>query len=364
MSKYLTLTACCLIHLVIGSVYADSVLYVAITQSTGWEQSWLVGGFAATIVALGCAAASYRKFSQGSTTRMLLTEAAALYTITMGLMWAMVLHEHVLGIWGYLLLCVFRGGCIGVMYAVTVSCATSLIPSHRGLCSGLVVMSFGLGSLVATRAYSHLLQFSLGDMMYLQVIYWVVLVVALVMFQKGETITYTPVATVIADPMWQRLSAVFFLNICVGITLLSNLVSMTTEQGLTYTEAIWLVGAAGVANGLGRIIYSTLSDTLGRLEVLRVALVIQTLCLVMLPWCWEVAVVGIISVYGGGFALMPSICAQYLQDGVAGYSALLGWWGIAGLVGPLVYLLVPSIWLLAATSAVALVLTNNLLKMT
>lgn len=353
MSRYFTLAACCLIHLVIGSVYADSALYEAICQSTGWGRSWLVGGFSATILALGCAAASYRKCLQGASCSMILRETAVLYMFTMGITWMFILNEHPLGVWGYLAVCIIRGGCIGVMYAMTVSYATNLFPNRRGLCSGLVVMSFGLGSLVAVKAYTYFLQFPLTNMILLQFVYWGVLLVATFMFQVKDNISYTPVSSVVVNPIWQKLSAIFFLNICVGITLLSNLVALTTERGIDYKDAIWLVGIAGVANGLGRIIYSALSDTFGRLEVLRIALLIQTFCLMILPWCWEVAVLGIISVYGGGFALMPSICAQYLPEGANGYSVLLVWWGVAGLVGPLLYLAIPHLALLIAASLVA-----------
>ena len=153
--------------------------------------------------------------------------------------------------------------------------------------------------------------------------------------------------------MWKRLSVIFFLNICVGVTLLSNLVALTVERGIDYNTALWLVGAAGVANGLGRIFYSTLSDIFGRMRVLSIALLFQTVCLAILPWCWEAAILGIISVYGGGFALMPSICASHLSNGTSGYSALLVWWGVAGLVGPLLYLAIPYVALLLAASLVA-----------
>lgn len=135
--------------------------------------------------------------------------------------------------------------------------------------------------------------------------------------------------------------------------MLSNLVALTVERGIDYVDAIWLVGAAGVANGLGRIFYSTLSDIFGRMRVLSIALVFQTICLAILPWCWEVAVLGIISVYGGVFAMMPSICAAHLSDGTSGYSALLVWWGVAGLVGPMLYLAIPYVGLLIAASLVA-----------
>ena len=355
--RYFTLTACCLVHLVIGSVYADSVLYQAICDSTGWERSWLVGGFAATILALGVAAASYRRQFQGCDQKSLLLITSVIYMIDMGLLYlTFMTHKWLqpeIALLAYLISSVIRGGCIGVMYALTVTTVTELFTHRRGLCSGLVVMSFGLGSLLATKLYIYVLQFPLQNLMLLQFGYWVVLIVAMLLYQENKTITYTPVSTVVKEPMWRRLSVIFFLNICVGITLLSNLVALTVERGIDYNTALWLVGAAGVANGLGRIFYSTLSDIFGRMRVLSIALLFQSICLAILPWCWEVAILGIISVYGGGFAMMPSICAAYLSNGTSGYSALLVWWGVAGLVGPLLYLAIPHVALLLVASLLA-----------
>ena len=199
-------------------------------------------------------------------------------------------------------------------------------------------------------------------MVLLQFIYWVVLGVALKLFQKDDTITYTPITEVIQESIWKKLSLVFFLNICIGITLLSNLVNLTLQTGLNYETAVWLVAISGVANGLGRIVYATLSDTFGRLQTLRFILVFQTFCIAILPWCWEIGILGIISVYGGGFALMPSICTEHLSDGTNGYSALLIWWGIAGLVGPMVYLMVPYLQLLLIASVIAILTTQPLLR--
>lgn len=364
--RYFTLAACCLVHLVIGSVYADSVLYQAICDSTGWERSWLVGGFAATILALGIAAASYRRQFQGDDQKSLLLITSVIYMIAMELLYLTFMrHEWLypeIALAAYLVASVIRGGCIGVMYALTVTTVTELFTRHRGLCSGLVVMSFGLGSLVATKLYVYILQFPLQNLVLLQCGYGVLLIVAMLLYQENKTITYMPISDVIQEPTWRRLSVIFFLNICVGITLLSNLVAITVERGIDYNTALWLVGAAGVANGLGRIFYSTLSDIFGRMRVLSMALLFQTVCLIILPWCWEVAILGIISVYGGGFALMPSICAAYLSNGTSGYSALLVWWGVAGLVGPLLYLAIPHVALLIAASLLAYICAKDTIE--
>lgn len=364
--RYFTLAACCLVHLVIGSVYADSVLYQTICDSTGWERSWLVGGFAATILALGVAAASYRRQFQGDDQKSLLIITSVIYMIDMGLLYLTFTSykwlQSEIALVAYIVASVIRGGCIGVMYALTVSTITELFTHHRGLCSGLVVMSFGLGSLVATKLYVYVLQFPLQNLMLLQCGYGVVLIVAMLLYQENKTITYMPIAEVVQEPMWKRLSVIFFLNICVGITLLSNLVALTVERGIDYNTALWLVGAAGIANGLGRIFYSTLSDIFGRMRVFCVALLFQTICLAILPWCWEVAVLGIISVYGGGFALMPSICASHLSNGTSGYSALLVWWGVAGLVGPLLYLAIPHVVLLLAASLLAYICAKDTIE--
>ena len=181
---------------------------------------------------------------------------------------------------------------------------------------------------------------------------WLTIILALLLFREDSTIKYSSALTLIKNKSWQKLSSVFFLNICVGIILLSNMVNLTVDAGFNLEDAINLVGLAGIANGLGRIIFASAADYFGRLRTLKTAFLLQIFCAGLLFFNWQIGVLGIISIYGAGFALMPGICKEIFDDGTSAYSLLLSWWGIAGIFAPLIFLNFPYIEILVLTSAV------------
>ena len=113
-----------------------------------------------------------------------------------------------------------------------------------------------------------------------------------------------------------------------------------------------MVGWAGMANGLGRIIFASAADYFGRLKTLKTAFLIQILCAGILFINWQIGVLGIIAIYGAGFALMPGICKEIFEDGNSAYSLLLSWWGIAGIIAPIFFLNFPRIEILILTAGV------------
>ena len=102
------------------------------------------------------------------------------------------------------------------------------------------------------------------------------------------------------------------------------------------------LGVMSLFNGVGRLIWGTLSDRIGKRAVILSMFTISTLvCGFLLPGTkdfWRV-LVGICAVgfcYGGYLALMPSLCAEYFgakQIG-ANYGLLFTAWGAAGFVVP------------------------------
>lgn len=334
---------CCLVHLCIGSIYASSVLYEPILKSTGWESYVPVAGFSLTILVLGFTASLFRKFCQGESLFQTLVPMTILYILAQSVQLMSVTSESQITVIDsssvYLISSALLGVPLGVLYQTTVSEVTKYT-NHIGLCSGLVVSSFGIGSLIASQVYGYL--FSMTDFMGNLVLYlvpaWAVLIIGTVLLSKSETlINREDDISVIRNNMWRLLYAIFFFNITVGIGLLSNLVKFSTNLGnLSLGDAVVLVGIAGLSNGCGRLILATLSDYYGRLRVLWVGLFIQCVCTILLPYIWSLGVVIIIAVYGGGFALMPGICKElFKDDGTKAYGLLLSAWGLAGIVGTL-----------------------------
>ena len=360
-SKLFTLFGCCLIHLAIGSVYAESVLYPVVAERTGWSPSLLVGGFSATILALGVGAAVYRRVFRGVTTRLLLLAMALVYVLAEANAVATVANpEHWVTVDPdvvYVVFLVVKGLALGVLYAGAVLVASSLFTERVGLSTGAVVACFGLGSFVAARAYVFLLGGDQTSLVFFFIGKWALLVVGALCLRTRSLIQAGGQGSWYANRDWLLLSAAFFFNICVGISLISNLANATVALGFSFEDAAWLVAAAGVANSLGRLVLAALGDKLGVTLVLRLALVAQAVLLLLPQGLWFATVLGVVAVYGAVFALVPTVCKRRFDDGDSAYSALLVWWGLAGLVGPTLYSLAgdASILLISVFAVVALV---------
>ena len=134
-----------------------------------------------------------------------------------------------------------------------------------------------------------------------------------------------------------------------------------------------MVMGISLFNGLGRIAWSTLSDTIGRPNTFIAFFVIEIIAFPTLshvvgtPWLFMLLTFIILSCYGGGFSTMPA----YITDlfGMRSMPVVLGWiltaWSTAGVVGPMLNAIVYekthsyslSLYLFTATLLIALVIS-------
>ena len=136
---------------------------------------------------------------------------------------------------------------------------------------------------------------------------------------------------------------IFFTNITCGIGLLAVASPMAQEViKMTPLAAASMVGIIGLLNGLGRIVWSTVSDYIGRRNTYIIFFLIEIAAFYLLAsvtdsFLFQALIFIIITCYGGGFSCMPA----YLSDlfGTKQLSAIHGRiltaWGLAGIAGPL-----------------------------
>lgn len=144
------------IHLCIGSVYAWSIFNPALTKEFGvvaaassdWGLQSVVWIFSVAIVFLGLAAAFGGKWLEEVGPRMVGVTAACLWGggfIIGGV--GILTHQLWLLYLGYGVL----GGCgLGLGYVSPVSTLIRWFPDRRGMATGLAIMGFGGGAMVAT----------------------------------------------------------------------------------------------------------------------------------------------------------------------------------------------------------------------
>ena len=139
---------------------------------------------------------------------------------------------------------------------------------------------------------------------------------------------------------------IFFLNIMAGISIvsfLSRLDDPTLERSVIVGYGATLIAVSSLFNGLGRIVWGSVSDRLGRINTFRLLLASQLIVFGILmtehnPWVFAILVCYVLSCFGGGFAIMPSMVIDVYGPKRMSrvYGVILTAWSAAGILGPLI----------------------------
>lgn len=355
------------IHLCIGSVYAWSVVTKPVMEAMGLSLSETTWAFSIAILFLGMSAG----FLGHIVERMGPGRSGFISALFFGS--GMVGTALAIYLKSPFLLYLFYG-CIGgiglgIGYITPVSTLVKWFPRHRGFATGLAIMGFGFSALLAGPFMAYLIS-AVGiveNFLFLGTVYAAVMMLSASYLRPplpGEVPSYASNETenkikaerapVVSEHQYTRKEAmkswkwsalwwIFFTNITCGIGLLALVSPMAQEiVHMTPKEAASLVGIIGVVNGGGRIIWSTISDWIGRGLTYIIFFAFEMIAFYQLSYItddfgFKLLILAIISCYGGGFSCMPA----YLSDifGVkqlaAIHGSILTAWGIAGVAGPL-----------------------------
>lgn len=358
-NKWLIVLAAIGIHISIGSVYAWSVLTRPIMQAMGFTLQQVTWTFSLAILFLGLSAGFLGTYVERCGPRRSGLTAAAFFGAGM-LGTAYALSQHSLSLL-YLSYGVIGGIGLGVGYITPVSTLVKWFPQNRGLATGLAIMGFGFASLIAGPVMQLLIaKYGLIENFVILGCAYVVVMTASALYleppkmpeltSKGNFKVQLPeqqgqFSVQEAMHTWQfyALWWVFFINITCGIGLLAVASPMAQEViKMSPMEAASMVGVIGLLNGGGRIIWSTISDYLGRRNTYIAFFAIEIAAFYLLAGVadrllFQLLIFIIITCYGGGFSCMPA----YLSDlyGTKQLSAIHGRiltaWGLAGIAGPL-----------------------------
>ena len=155
---------------------------------------------------------------------------------------------------------------------------------------------------------------------------------------------YSP-SQMIAMPQFYLLWLQLFINVIAGITIISNAVFILAD--LTHFSAAAvapLFGLASIFNAVGRFFWGAISDRIGCNKTFAAMFFVQAITVFVLSnvngLALAVAAISVILLCcGGGFGTMPSFNAHYFGTKYMGlnYGLILSAWGVAGLIGPLVF---------------------------
>lgn len=368
-NRWLVPPAALCVHLCIGEAYAFSVFNRPLSEE-GWRLTELGWIFSIAIVCLGLSAAAAGAWLDRVGPRMAMTVAAFCFGGGFLVSAAGVeTHQLWLLYLGYGVL----GGCgLGLGYISPVKTLMTWFPDRPGMATGLAIMGFGGGALIAAPLSLSLMSAFGGTggnavaktFVALGLIYGAAMLVGAVIVRvpsanwspsrfaaPGVRPQASPATVHVSDATWSPqfllVWAILCLNVTAGIGVLSQASVMSQEMfpgRIGPAEAAGFVGLLSLFNMGGRFFWASLSDRIGRKATYFVFFLLGIVLYLTVPVAARMGsvvlfVLGygiILSMYGGGFATVPA----YLRDlfGVryvgAIHGRLLTAWAAAGVLGP------------------------------
>ncbi|EHJ55996.1 hypothetical protein HMPREF9318_01477 [Streptococcus urinalis FB127-CNA-2] len=361
-NRYLIATCGVLLHLMLGSTYAWSVYRNPIMSETGWSQSSIAFAFSLAIFCLGMSAAFLGKVVESFGPRITGSISACFYALG-NILTGVAVANHQLWLL-YLGYGLIGGIGLGIGYITPVSTIIKWFPDKRGLATGLAIMGFGFASLL-TSPVAQFLMTNVGlskTFYYLGMFYFLVMLIVSQFIHKPSQADVAKLETksshsnqqldmtsglsakeALKTKLFYLLWIAFFINISCGLGLISVVAPMAQQLAhMTVAQASFIVGLMGIFNGLGRLLWASLSDYIGRpltFTLLFIVNIIMTLLLMVssASIIFTIALSLIMTCYGAGFSLIP----PYLSDlyGAKELAILHGYmltaWGMAALFGPM-----------------------------
>ncbi|MEU1620271.1 OFA family MFS transporter [Streptomyces sp. NPDC008238] len=374
-SRWLVPPAALSIHLAIGQAYAWSVFKPPLESSLGLSGTQSALPFQLAIVMLGLSAAFGGTLVERNGPRWAMCVSAICFSsgFLISALGAAT-RQYWLIVLGYGLV----GGIgLGIGYISPVSTLIKWFPDRPGLATGIAIMGFGGGALIASPWSTELLSSFGADSSGIGQTFLVMGLVYAVFMTFGVLLVrvpaddwrpsgWNPSATVarplvtnaqvsarnaLRTPQFWCLWVVLCMNVTAGIGILEKAAPMITDffaetsTPVTATAAAGFVGLLSLGNMLGRITWSSTSDLVGRKNIYRLYLGAGALLYLLIALLGDdskplfiVAAAVILSFYGGGFSTVPA----YLKDLFGTYEVgaihgrLLTAWSTAGVLGPLI----------------------------
>jgi MFS family permease len=378
-SRWLVPPAALAIHLSIGQAYAFSVFNLPLSRLVGindsapedWKLSTIGWVFSLAIVCLGLSAALFGAWLERAGPRKAMFASAVCFAggfqvaaigVATHQFWLLLLGYGVLG-----------GIGLGLGYISPVSTLIKWFPDRPGMATGLAIMGFGGGAMIASPLSTIFMAHfrtptslgvaptfvALGVMYFVFMMFgvftvrvprdgwrpsgWTAATTGPRMITQGNVLASQAITT----PQFWLLWLVLCLNVTAGIGVLGQASPMIQEMfpgAITASAAAGFVGLLSLANMGGRFFWSSLSDAIGRKATYATFFLLGAALYALIPATGRAGSVGlfvlayviIISMYGGGFATIPA----YLRDLFGGiqvgaiHGRLLTAWSAAGIVGP------------------------------
>lgn len=372
MGRWRVVVGAVLIQLCLGAIYAWSVFTPAL-QDAGWSNaetqvvfSVALATFAVVMVMAGQRLATWGPRRLAVTGGVTLGAGYALAGLGGGTdFWVVLLGVGLVG-----------GAGIGLAYVVPIAVGMRWFPDHKGLITGAAVAGFGFGALGWVKVAGEW-----GDLIEdrgLDTTFTAYGVAFTVLVLAGATVMRMPPAgwvppgfdpppaaagagvggesftpqQMLRTPQFHLISLTFAVSAGAGLMAIGLMklypIEALTDNGVPEAEASAIAGTAmavffSLANGIGRLVWGTLSDRLGRKRSVVVMAASQGAFLLAfatmagneLSLYLGAALIGFN--FGGNFALFPALTADEFGDEAVGrnYPWVFLSYGAGGIVFPI-----------------------------
>ena len=379
-NRWLVVVGAILVQLCLGAIYAWSVFTPALTKApfnfskTQTQAIFSVGlaTFAGVMVLAGRWQA---KSGPGIVAR------TGGIVLGVGYLLAGLLGDGLFGYFANMLIFIGLGGGAGIGLAYVCPIATGIkwFPDKKGLISGLAVAGFGFGAVIWVKlagSWGNLLA-TMG-VLNVFMLYGAIFTAAVLIgsiWMVNPPVGWTPEgweprgmtagaaattsgldlepAEMLRTPQFYSTWVMYIFSamaglMTIGTIKLFGIEALQERAGMSADQASAVAGTAmavfySIANGLGRILWGTFSDTVGRKKALVLMCTLQGI--IMLLFFWMGGSAGLLYLaatiigfnFGGNFSLFPTTTADLF--GTANVGRNYGWvftaYGVGGIVGPI-----------------------------
>ena len=353
-----------LMNLALGVIYAWSVFVAPFGEDFGWNRTQVSVVFTIAILSVGSwfVVAGFLQDRYGP------QRVAAFGGILYALGFYLASQTESL-IWLYVTFGAIAGAGNGFGYAIPIPVCSKWFPDRRGLAVGLVVGGYGAGSGIYGPLAREVLIPAYGWQGTMQISAAVFLVMTLIAawLLRNPPAGYKPptaaparaagavpaaaapvardyaTGEMVRTPTFYLLWIAYCLGAAAGLMVISQLVPVGEAAGLGAAAGLGLtIGAIG--NTGGRVLSGWMSDTFGRLNTLRLMVLLSAVALpLFFLLAGQVALFYLLLIviyycYGTLLSVFASTCADFYGTRNMGvnYGLLFSAWGVAGIIGPVI----------------------------
>lgn len=354
-NRWIVVLGAVLLQLCIGAIYSWSLFNQPLADKFSWEKSEIVLTFSIIIFVFAFVTIFSGRLQDKLGPRIVATIGGILYGVGLMLTSTATSVIHL-----YIYYGVIAGIGVGFVYACPLSTCAKWFPEKKGFITGIAVGAFGLGSLVFKSVILFLIN-SKGvsqTFFYLGVIYIILCVLGAQLLKNPpegynksiKKTSYTEndftVSEMIKTKSFYLIWVMFLFGSMSGLLVIGQAKDIGIQlAGLDPVVASNAVPAIALFNASGRLIWGSLSDKIGRIKVVFLIFTITSISMILLSILslnyitFFACLSGVAFCFGGFLSVFPMVTGDFygIKNLGANYGIVMQAYGVAALVGPIVF---------------------------